>query len=141
VNVGMNAAESAPSANRSRSRLGTRNATLNASVAKPAPKNAAITCSRASPRIRDAMVAIETRPASAATRGGATGFDRLSTSLLGSRTMTPWQAAILGVIQGLSEFLPISSSAHLALSHWLFGWGDPAENVPFDVALHLGTLI
>lgn len=55
--------------------------------------------------------------------------------------MTPWQAAILGVIQGLSEFLPISSSAHLALSHWLFGWGDPAENVPFDVALHLGTLI
>lgn len=55
--------------------------------------------------------------------------------------MTPWQAAILGVIQGLSEFLPISSSAHLALSHWLFGWGDPADNVPFDVALHLGTLI
>jgi len=55
--------------------------------------------------------------------------------------MTPIQAAILGVIQGLSEFLPISSSAHLALSHWLFGWGDPADNVPFDVALHLGTLI
>ena len=55
--------------------------------------------------------------------------------------MTPLQAAILGVIQGLSEFLPISSSAHLALSHWLFGWGDPADNVPFDVALHLGTLI
>ena len=55
--------------------------------------------------------------------------------------MTPVQAAILGVIQGLSEFLPISSSAHLALSHWLFGWGDPEANVPFDVALHLGTLI
>ena len=55
----MNAAESAPSANRSRSRLGTRNATLNASVAIPAPKNAAITCSRASPSTRDAMVAIE----------------------------------------------------------------------------------
>jgi undecaprenyl-diphosphatase len=87
------------------------------------------------------MVAIETRPASAATRGGAGTFDPLSTSLLGSRTMTPWQAAILGVIQGLSEFLPISSSAHLALSHWLFGWGDPSENVPFDVALHLGTLL
>ena len=55
--------------------------------------------------------------------------------------MTPVQAAILGVIQGLTEFLPISSSAHLALSHWLFGWGDPADNVPFDVALHLGTLL
>jgi undecaprenyl-diphosphatase len=55
--------------------------------------------------------------------------------------MTWWQAAILGVIQGLSEFLPISSSAHLALAHWLTGWSDPAENVPFDVALHLGTLV
>ena len=55
--------------------------------------------------------------------------------------MTPWQAAILGVIQGLSEFLPVSSSAHLALAHWLTGWGDPSENVPFDVALHLGTLV
>jgi undecaprenyl-diphosphatase len=55
--------------------------------------------------------------------------------------MTPIQAAILGVIQGVSEFLPISSSAHLALAHMLFGWGDPADNVPFDVALHLGTLI
>jgi undecaprenyl-diphosphatase len=107
------------------------------------------------------MVAIETRPASAATRGRATGgaavaslsgwtlgatpgaasFDPVSAALLGSRTMTPMQAAILGVIQGLSEFLPISSSAHLALSHWLFGWGDPADNVPFDVALHLGTLL
>ncbi len=55
--------------------------------------------------------------------------------------MTPWQAAILGVIQGLSEFLPISSSAHLALAHWLTGWGDPAHDLPFDVALHLGTLV
>jgi undecaprenyl-diphosphatase len=55
--------------------------------------------------------------------------------------MTPWQAAVLGVIQGLSEFLPISSSAHLALAHWLTGWGDPSQDVPFDVALHLGTLV
>jgi len=55
--------------------------------------------------------------------------------------MTPVQAAILGIIQGLSEFLPISSSAHLALAHWWFGWGDPEANVPFDVALHLGTLV
>jgi len=55
--------------------------------------------------------------------------------------MTPWQAAILGLVQGLSEFLPVSSSAHLALAHWLTGWGDPAHDIPFDVALHLGTLV
>lgn len=45
----------------------------------------------------------------------------------------------MGVIQGLSEFLPISSSAHLALTPWLLGW--PAPGLAFDVALHLGTLI
>jgi undecaprenyl-diphosphatase len=94
------------------------------------------------------MVAIDTRPASAATlRGfaggvvGAATFDPASNALLGSTTMTPVQAGILGILQGLSEFLPISSSAHLALAHWWFGWGDPEANVPFDVALHLGTLI
>ena len=53
--------------------------------------------------------------------------------------MTPLQAAVLGIIQGLSEFLPISSSAHLALAPWLFGWEDPG--LAFDVALHLGTLL
>jgi undecaprenyl-diphosphatase len=53
--------------------------------------------------------------------------------------MTVFQAIVLGVIQGLSEFLPISSSAHLALTPWLFGW--PAPGLAFDVALHLGTLI
>ena len=53
--------------------------------------------------------------------------------------MTVFQAIVLGVIQGLSEFLPISSSAHLALTPWLFGW--PAPGLSFDVALHLGTLI
>ena len=53
--------------------------------------------------------------------------------------MTLFQAIVLGVIQGLSEFLPISSSAHLALAPWLFGWQDPG--LAFDVALHLGTLI
>jgi undecaprenyl-diphosphatase len=53
--------------------------------------------------------------------------------------MTTIQALILGIIQGLSEFLPISSSAHLALAPWLFGWADPG--LSFDVALHLGTLI
>ena len=52
--------------------------------------------------------------------------------------MTPLQAIALGIIQGLSEFLPISSSAHLALAPWLFGWEDPG--LAFDVALHFGTL-
>jgi undecaprenyl-diphosphatase len=53
--------------------------------------------------------------------------------------MTPFQATVLGILQGLSEFLPISSSAHLALAPWLFGWEDPG--LAFDVALHFGTLI
>ncbi|HYZ90318.1 MAG TPA: undecaprenyl-diphosphatase UppP [Myxococcales bacterium] len=49
------------------------------------------------------------------------------------------QAIVLGVVQGLAEFLPISSSAHLILVPWLFGWQDPG--LPFDVALHWGTLV
>jgi undecaprenyl-diphosphatase len=53
--------------------------------------------------------------------------------------MTPFQAVVLGIIQGLSEFLPISSSAHLALAPWLLGWDDPG--LAFDVALHFGTLL
>lgn len=52
--------------------------------------------------------------------------------------MTVWQAIILGVLQGLAEFLPISSSAHLALTPWIFGWESPG--LAFDVALHVGTL-
>src|SRR6185312_532676 len=48
-------------------------------------------------------------------------------------------AVILGIIQGLAEFLPISSSAHLTIVPWLFGWTDPG--LAFDVALHLGTLL
>lgn len=53
--------------------------------------------------------------------------------------MTPLQAIALGVVQGLSEFLPISSSAHLTLVPWLLGWEDPG--LAFDVALHFGTLL
>ncbi|CEP67026.1 Undecaprenyl-diphosphatase UppP [Moorella glycerini] len=49
------------------------------------------------------------------------------------------QAVILGLVQGLGEFLPISSSAHLVLLPWFFRWPD--QGLTFDVALHLGTLI
>lgn len=52
--------------------------------------------------------------------------------------MTPFQALVLGVLQGLAEFLPVSSSAHLALAPWVLGWTDPG--LSFDVALHVGTL-
>ena len=52
--------------------------------------------------------------------------------------MTIFQAVVLGLLQGLSEFLPISSSAHLTLAPWLFGWPEPG--LAFDVALHVGTL-
>ena len=47
------------------------------------------------------------------------------------------QAIVYGIVQGVGEFLPISSTAHLILVPWLFGWSDPG--VAFDVALHLGT--
>jgi undecaprenyl-diphosphatase len=52
--------------------------------------------------------------------------------------LTVWQAIVLGVLQGLAEFLPISSSAHLALTPWVLGWESPG--LAFDVALHVGTL-
>jgi undecaprenyl-diphosphatase len=53
--------------------------------------------------------------------------------------MTIFEALVLGTVQGLAEFLPISSSAHLALTPWVFGWRDPG--LAFDVALHVGTLV
>ena len=53
--------------------------------------------------------------------------------------MSLFQAVVLAIVQGVTEFLPISSSAHLALAPWLLGWPD--QGLAFDVALHLGTLL
>jgi undecaprenyl-diphosphatase len=53
--------------------------------------------------------------------------------------MTLFQAIVLGFVQGATEFLPISSTAHLVLVPWFFGWTDPG--LGFDIALHLGTLV
>lgn len=56
--------------------------------------------------------------------------------------MDLFQALVLGLVQGVTEFLPISSSAHLIIVPWLLGWNSPAINsIQFDVALHLGTLV
>ena len=53
--------------------------------------------------------------------------------------MDVFQAATLGLVQGVTEFLPISSTAHLVLTPWLLGW-EADQGLTFDVALHIGTL-
>ena len=53
--------------------------------------------------------------------------------------MPIYQAVVLAIVQGLTEVLPISSTAHLALFPWLLGWKDPG--LTYDVALHFGTLV
>lgn len=52
------------------------------------------------------------------------------------------RAIILGIVQGLTEYIPVSSSGHLIIVPWLFNWRDPAlTGLVFDVALHMGTLL
>jgi undecaprenyl-diphosphatase len=53
--------------------------------------------------------------------------------------VTPWQAILLGILQGLAEFLPISSSGHLVIVPHLLGWPDPG--LTMDTMLHMGTLL
>ncbi|MDX6407795.1 MAG: undecaprenyl-diphosphatase [Gaiellaceae bacterium] len=59
--------------------------------------------------------------------------------------LSDWQALVLGITQGATELLPVSSSGHLILVPWAFGWhylqDHPDFNKTFDVALHLGTLL
>ena len=56
--------------------------------------------------------------------------------------MVMFEAIILGIVQGITEFLPISSTAHLVLLPKLFGWEDELlSSLSFDVALHVGTLL
>ncbi|MGA2134977.1 MAG: undecaprenyl-diphosphatase UppP [Bryobacteraceae bacterium] len=53
--------------------------------------------------------------------------------------MPLYQVIVLAIVQGLTEFLPVSSTAHLYLTSWLMGW--PEQSLAFDIALHIGTLL
>lgn len=55
--------------------------------------------------------------------------------------MNIWESIFYGLLQGIAEFLPISSSGHLAIFQSILGTGDPDANIAFNVLLHLGTLV
>jgi undecaprenyl-diphosphatase len=52
-----------------------------------------------------------------------------------------FEAVVLGIVQGITEFLPVSSTAHLILMPWFFNWSGEVDTLTFDVALHGGTLL
>ncbi|MGH7484964.1 MAG: undecaprenyl-diphosphate phosphatase, partial [bacterium] len=52
-----------------------------------------------------------------------------------------WQAILLGAIQGLTEFIPVSSTAHLFLAQKWLGLGNESASLSFDIVLHLGTAL
>ena len=52
-----------------------------------------------------------------------------------------FESLVLGLVQGLTEFLPVSSSAHLILARAFFGWDGEKFGLPFDVAIHVGTAL
>jgi undecaprenyl-diphosphatase len=53
--------------------------------------------------------------------------------------MSIFEALVLGLVQGLTEFIPVSSSGHLLITHEIFGSSE--NTLAFDVALHVGTLL
>ena len=55
--------------------------------------------------------------------------------------MSLWEAVFCGIIQGLTEFLPVSSSGHLALAHTFFGMASVESHLSFDILLHFATLV
>ena len=55
--------------------------------------------------------------------------------------MTTWEAFLLGLIQGVTEFLPVSSSGHLALGQYFLGFEHLQDYILFDLICHLGTLL
>src|SRR5437667_9712896 len=62
-------------------------------------------------------------------------------SASGATLMTLFQSLILGIVQGLTEFIPVSSTAHLILVPWLLGWTfNPTAAFAFNVLVQLGTL-
>jgi undecaprenyl-diphosphatase len=81
-------------------------------------------------------------PASPQRPDGAGDLDGRRRGTLSGGPLTPARAALLGLVQGPTELLPVSSSAHLALVPWFCGWGwerlDPELRKGFDVALHVG---